>query len=228
MAFNVLPTGPSPTPLTLKFNPSLLIALPLLLEASSASATQIFINEIHYDNAGTDTGEFVEIAGPAGTDLTGWSLALYNGTYSLRALDDTIALSGTLSDQTSGYGFLSVATVGLQNGSPDGLALVDNFGSVVQFLSYEGSFEAANGPANGLTSTDIVVTEGSSTPVGHSLQLTGVGTAYSDFTWAGPAANTSGEVNTGQTFAVPDQGATFSLMALGLITLPLARKLRRN
>ena len=38
-----------------------------------------FINEIHYDNAGGDTGEFVEIAGAAGTDLTGWKIVLYNG-----------------------------------------------------------------------------------------------------------------------------------------------------
>ena len=28
----------------------------------------VFINEIHYDNTGTDAGEFIEIAGPAGTE----------------------------------------------------------------------------------------------------------------------------------------------------------------
>src|SRR5688572_32326239 len=33
----------------------------------------VFINEVHYDNTGTDTGEFLEIAGPGGTDLTGRS-----------------------------------------------------------------------------------------------------------------------------------------------------------
>ncbi|MBA3309516.1 MAG: hypothetical protein H0U28_05570, partial [Nocardioidaceae bacterium] len=48
--------------------------------STSAVATEIFVNELHYDNAGTDAGEFIEIAGPAGADLTGWSLALYNGT----------------------------------------------------------------------------------------------------------------------------------------------------
>ncbi len=42
-------------------------------------ATAVFINEFHYDNAGTDSGEFVEIAGAAGTDLTGWKVVLYNG-----------------------------------------------------------------------------------------------------------------------------------------------------
>ena len=37
---------------------------------------------------------------------------------------------------------------GIQNGSPDGFALVNN-GVVVEFLSYEGSFAAANGSENG-------------------------------------------------------------------------------
>ena len=36
----------------------------------------VFINEIHYDNTGTDAGEFIEIAGPAGTDLSGYSIVL--------------------------------------------------------------------------------------------------------------------------------------------------------
>jgi hypothetical protein len=38
-----------------------------------------WINEFHYDNAGTDAGEFIEIAGLAGTNLAGWQLVLYNG-----------------------------------------------------------------------------------------------------------------------------------------------------
>jgi hypothetical protein len=41
----------------------------------------VFINEIHYDNTGTDVGEAVEIAGYAGIDLTGWSI-IPNGTRS--------------------------------------------------------------------------------------------------------------------------------------------------
>ena len=39
----------------------------------------VFISEIHYDNVGADAGEAVEVFGPAGTDLTGWSIVLYNG-----------------------------------------------------------------------------------------------------------------------------------------------------
>ena len=46
-----------------------------------SGGTPVFINEIHYDNAGTDMGEAIEVAGPAGEGLSGWSIVLYNGTW---------------------------------------------------------------------------------------------------------------------------------------------------
>ena len=128
------------------------------------AASTVFINELHYDNDGADAGEFVEVAGPAGTDLAGWSIVLYNGNGG--APYATISLGGTLTDAGEGYGVLSVAQAGIQNGSPDGLALVDAGGGVVQFLSYEGSFAAVGGPADGLDSTDIGVSEDGSTAIG--------------------------------------------------------------
>ena len=45
------------------------LLLTLLISAFSFGQT-VFINEIHYDDAGGDAGEGVEIAGPAGTDLS--------------------------------------------------------------------------------------------------------------------------------------------------------------
>jgi len=36
-------------------------------------------NEFHYDNVSTGTGEAIEIAGPAGTEIISWSIVLYNG-----------------------------------------------------------------------------------------------------------------------------------------------------
>jgi hypothetical protein len=160
----------------------------------------VFINEIHYDNTGADAGEAIEIAGPAGTDLTGWSVVLYNGATGLSY--DTDALSGTIPNLCNGFGVvvLNYAVNGIQNGAPDGIALVDASNTVVQFLSYEGTFTALNGPANGMLSVDIGVSETGSEPLGQSLQLTGTGTTYSDFTWNAPAAATFGACNTGQTF----------------------------
>ncbi len=143
----------------------------------------VWINEIHYDNVGTDTGEFVEIAGPAGSSLTGWTIVLYNGSGGATYLPLS-TLSGTLPNEQGGFGTAAVSTVGLQNGAPDGLALV-NGTTVVQFLSYEGSFTATNGPATGLVSTDIGVDQEPAPAIGLSLALVGSGSTYQDFTWIG-------------------------------------------
>ncbi|MDX2472204.1 MAG: endonuclease [Candidatus Krumholzibacteria bacterium] len=161
--------------------------------------TAVWINEFHYDNASGDVGEFVEVAGTAGTNLSGWSIVAYNGnggtTYS------TTNLSGTIADQQGGLGTLAFNITGLQNGAPDGLALVNNTGTVVEFLSYEGTVNATNGPASGTASTNVGVSETSSTPVGHSLQRAGAGATSGDFTWQAAQTNTSGAVNTGQSFS---------------------------
>jgi predicted extracellular nuclease len=162
----------------------------------------VFINEIHYDNVGTDSGEAIEVAGPAGTDLAGWSVVLYNGSGG--AVYDTDVLAGVLADQGGGFGTTSIAypANGVQNGAPDGVALVDNCGVVVQFLSYEGTFTAAGGPADGLLSTDIGAAQSGSGPIGESLGLAGTGNSYGEFTW-GPGVASFGDVNAGQTFDGP-------------------------
>jgi endonuclease/exonuclease/phosphatase family metal-dependent hydrolase len=181
------------------FGMSIVLTLVLCGLVESAMAQDVFINELHYDNASTDVGEAIEIAGPAGTDLTGWSLVLYNG--STGASYNTTNLSGLIPNQQDGLGTVAVSISGIQNGAPDGIALVDAGSNVVQFLSYEGAFTAVGGPADSMTSTDIGVVEGSSTLAGDSLQLTGSGSGYLDFSWTTPQANTFGAVNTGQTFA---------------------------
>ena len=172
----------------------------------------VWINEFHYDPSSTpETGEFIEIAGQAGTDLSGYRIVLYNGSngqpYAPAGGSSTgIALSGTVGDTANGFGFASVAAPGLQNGSPDAIALVDNFGRVVQFISYEGTMTALGGPAAGLTSEDIGRFEDQATP-GTSLQLAGTGSTYADFTWTYGNVSTSGAGNAGQSFlSGTDQG----------------------
>src|SRR5205085_10465071 len=97
------------------------------------SAIQPWINEFHYDTASTDVGEFIEVAGLAGTDLTGYSLVLYNDTD--KRVYGTISLSGVIANQASGFGTLSFAAVGLQNGPADGIALVAPGAGVLEFIS---------------------------------------------------------------------------------------------
>lgn len=165
--------------------------------ALTGPAPALWINEFHYDNDGADTGEAIEVAGPAGTDLSGWTLELYNGSGG--AIYDTEALAGTIPDVQAGFGMLHVNITGIQNGSPDGIALVHD-GAVAQFLSYEGAFTATSGSAIGMLSTDIGVTEPGNTPLGYSLQLVGTGTSYDAFEWAAPQPHTFGALNVGQAF----------------------------
>ena len=104
-------------------------------------------SEIHYDNTGTDAGEAIELSGPAGTDLTGWQILLYNGSGG--AVYDTKTLSGSIPATcgTRGVVVQTYPSNGIQNGSPDGMALVDNNGNLIEFLSYEGTFAGVGGAA---------------------------------------------------------------------------------
>ena len=182
--------------LTVLMTASLLGFLPALpASAVSDPAGTVFISEIHYDNASDDIGEAFEVFGPAGTNLAGWSVVLYNGSSSQLRMYGEVDLSGTIPDLGSpgtGYGVLAFSRSGIQNGSPDGLALVDDTATVRQFLSYEGSFIPGDGPAAGMASTDIGVSESSSTAVGSSLQLEGTGNCSGGYTWTAPAPNTFG------------------------------------
>ena len=159
---------------------------PRMLFGPLGTLTDVRIAEIHYDNTGTDAGEAIEVSAPETQDLTGWSLVLYNGSGG--ASYNTAAL-GALTPSICSPRKVVVVNYpvnGIQNGSPDGMALVDNNGVVIEFLSYEGTFAATTGPATGLTSTDIGVSEAGTEPLGQSLQRDGAGT------WSGPIAATFG------------------------------------
>ncbi len=178
--------------------PSLLLTAFASVFAAQSAMADVFINEIHYDNSGGDIGEAVEVAGDANTDLTGWSIVLYNGNN--QQSYNTVNLSGSIPNQQDGFGTLDFAISGIQNGAPDGIALVDASNNLVQFLSYEGSFTASGGVADGVTSEDVGVSEPRNTLVGNSLQLSGTGSVYVDFSWEAASANTFATINTNQTF----------------------------
>jgi uncharacterized protein len=197
-----------------------LVVLLALSTSFICSASIIFINEIHYDNAGTDQHEFFELMAAAGTDLTGWQVELYNGSNGA-TYGNTIHLSGVITDTNNGFGFATFSPSNIQNGAPDGLALIDNNGVVQQFLSYEGSITATAGAANGLTSIDIGISESSSTPANFSLQLTGSGINYQDFTWQA-MAHTSGAINTNQTIKIKQYVTVLEPSASPLLLLALA------
>ncbi|MBN1949398.1 MAG: lamin tail domain-containing protein [Candidatus Cloacimonetes bacterium] len=175
----------------------------VIIFLSALNAQNIWFNEIHYDNFGTDQDEFLEIIleNPGNYDLADFSIILYNGNggivYDTKSLDQFTA--GQTIDNFSFYYFIYPVN-GIQNGGDsgaDGMCLVYQ-GTMVagQFLSYEGTLVAADGPAAGVESIDIGVIEPGE--VGHSLQLYGTGSQYADFVWEGPLTNTMGALNANQ------------------------------
>lgn len=87
----------------------------------------------------------------------------------------------------------------IQNG-PDGIALWNPDGIVVEFISYEGQIEYE---FYDMTSEDIGVQETSSTSKNESLQKVGEGCQASDFKWnkKGTSRSSMGKINTGQTLS---------------------------
>ncbi|MAW93791.1 MULTISPECIES: lamin tail domain-containing protein [unclassified Leeuwenhoekiella] len=158
--------------------------------------TRLWINEIHYDNVGGDTNERIEIAGSAGIDLTGYRIYHYNGTGG--TLLSFKSISGVIVEVAAGLGVKNIPFTSLQNDN-EGIALVDPTGVVLQFLSYEGLVVATEGPAAGMTSTLLPLSEDPAVEVGMSMQLTGTGNTYSHFSWV-IKPDTIDAINSGQAF----------------------------
>lgn len=163
-----------------------------------------WINEIHYDNNSTDVNEVIEIAvKDAGSyDLSLMTVELYNGSttnsYDTRTVSPDYT-TGSTSGGITLYFFNYTAVGGIQNDT-EGIAL-DYNGNLIQFLSYEGTFTATGGVADGVASTDIGVSEtGSGT--GTSMQLVGTGNSYDDFTWDGAVTASAGTSNGSQVLPV--------------------------
>ncbi len=135
-----------------------------------------YISEVDY--YGTSDQEFVEIAVPSGTDVSSYTLVFYQW-------DGTIYNTVSLGSYTGTFGGQDVyvvnqSTPGFDSGGDsmgtfypdDAIALVDDSGTVLQFISWEGNtVSATEGPANGTTSTDTGFT-------GESLQSDDGGATY--------------------------------------------------
>ncbi len=202
-------------------NNKLLLTFILFLSSIVGFTQTVFINEIHYDNSGGDVNEGIEMAGPAGTNLACYAIYLYNGSNG-QTYSPLTVLSGTIDNEGCGYGAVWFPISGIQNGAPDGIVLYNTCTStVVQFLSYEGTFTATNSVANGLISTDILVKETGTTPIGSSLQLTGTGTNYTSFTWNAPTTSSIGVINSGQNFCTCTPASPPTTNATSLLFNPV-------
>jgi Lamin Tail Domain len=122
--------------------------------------TGLVINEVEYDQPGTDSSEYVEILNTSADPipLHGIHLALINGANNTEYLRVNLGAAGTLAGgqylvvkastvnipaNALGINFVS-ATNNIQNGAPDGLGLITpaNQG-LLDALSYEGAITAA-------------------------------------------------------------------------------------
>ena len=123
-------------------------------------APRLVINEVDYDQPSTDTKEYIELYNPssAPVSLAGLKVVLVNGATSLGY--NTIDLSSVGSLPGGTYLVIAGAAVTvpasalkldpvwsqdqIQNGAPDGLALIDGVtNTLLDALSYEGSVVAA-------------------------------------------------------------------------------------
>jgi regulation of enolase protein 1 (concanavalin A-like superfamily) len=165
------------------------------------AAGSIFINELHYENTGADANEFVEVAvaNGAGVNLSTTTVTLYNGadglSYASATLDEFTVGNN---DGTYTYYTMMASGFGISDIRNDlaGIALDCNGTfSVIDFLSYEGTFTAADGPAIGMTSTDMGVAEDANTAEGSSLELF-------NGNWIAVCQNSKGDENTGAAIPV--------------------------
>ncbi|MBI4602016.1 MAG: lamin tail domain-containing protein [Planctomycetes bacterium] len=129
--------------------------------ASPACATGVLVlNEVDYDQEGTDTMEFAEVlnAGATSVPLGGLALVFVNGLTSSEYFRIDLSPAGSLSPgqylvvhqaavQVAPEALslvLEQAFTGIQNGSPDAVVLFDaTANAVIDALSYEGAITAA-------------------------------------------------------------------------------------
>lgn len=131
------------------------------IAVTSPARAALVINEVDYDQPGTDGAEFVELfnSGPDSLGLDGYSLDLINGTTA--APYAQIALDG---QAIAAHGFFVICgnpgnvvncnldagpdTNLIQNGAPDGVALRTG-DQVIDALTYEGTLASPYGEGSG-------------------------------------------------------------------------------
>jgi hypothetical protein len=231
-----------------RFLPASLGALLLALLGWIAAAAQspcggLRINELDYDQPGTDAQEFVELKGTPGVSLTGLELHLVNG------LNGSIYHSEPLTGTLPADGYLVLGAVGvpnldlvlddggsnlIQNGAPDGLGVWDALsGTYCDFVNYEGSVPGFSvWPEIGTDTADIC-------GQGNSASLARRESTQPEDSWVSGACASPGDPNLGPTAVKlvafqartrrydPFLGAGFAF-AVSVLILLAAKNLRRG
>jgi hypothetical protein len=183
----------------------------------SPTGGHLVINEVDYDQPGADNAEFVEIYNGTGApvSLAAMTLVLVNGAnnqdYMSIALAPAVSLAdgqylvvctAAVSVAAGALTLVGIPNNGLQNGSPDGVALVDSAEhKVIDALSYAGSITAAkltgvNGMVNLVEGTAVTVIDSATADGSLVRKPNGHDTDNASADWAFTPTPTPGAVNT--------------------------------
>jgi hypothetical protein len=176
----------------------------------------LVINEVDYNNVGTDGAEYIELYNPTTNpiDLTSYELLLVNGSndavYTTFPLDlmgplgagQYVVVGSTAVAAANGSAkidFVGTQTDRVQNGAPDGIALIDTATmTLVDALSYEGDIGTvmlAIGTVDLLEGPTAISAKDSNTVEGAICRLpNGVDTNVAATDWA-VCSRTPGAVN---------------------------------
>lgn len=213
-------------------------AVAAVLPMSAANAG-VVINEVDYDQVGSDTAEFIELFNNGTTNeaIGNYVIALINGANNTFYTPITTIPAGTTLAPGAYYVVGNVAGANqafpgaqdqVQNGSPDavglysslggiasGAASTTNSGALVDGVVYEGPAPAASYP--GYTQYDTTLSDSSTTNISFGRSPNGTGP------FALLASPTPGAANAA---AVPEPTAV-GVAAVGLLGL-IARRRRRS
>ncbi len=193
-----------------------------LVKSGSAPACEplplIVINEVDYDNPGTDNAEWIELRnnGSIAYDLNGYKVELVNGSAGGAAVYKTIVLP-TFSLAPGAYYVIgnnatipninlveTPATDMIQNGAPDAIGLRDASNNLLDAISYEGTSGAPYQEGGGTTLADPGTTAAASASIGRYPD--GADTNDNTADWALACVSTPGAANT---LGVDTDGDTF-------------------
>jgi cytosine/adenosine deaminase-related metal-dependent hydrolase len=156
------------------------------LTISAGVPGTVLINEVDYDQDGTDTAEFIELFNPGVTavDLSGLAVVLINGSggaeYARAPLSGSLApgeylvigVEGQTLALPAGTRRIDVPSAsggGIQNGNPDGIAIVrTSDGALLDAFSYAGPITTATigGRTYSLVEGTMLAAETEDTPAG--------------------------------------------------------------
>nr|WP_246363184.1 lamin tail domain-containing protein [Deinococcus budaensis] len=139
--------------------------------AALAAAGEPVLNELYYDAPGTDAGTFIELKGPAGKSLSGYTLTAFDtaGTaYRTLTLSGTIPASGYfVVAQDSTVPNRSVVNVGADLNNGSGSLRLLKSGTVIDAVAYgtptSGRGEGSPAPTTGAGSALARVPDGTDT-----------------------------------------------------------------